>query len=301
MLAPYRHAGYYITARGPISSCGEWIGDQDHHQYQGEAVPASTNTWPASDTLVLNAQNYASARSTRSQVESSYTPHFLNRKVAVFSSELVLSNNRELAPAYHEQDYDPMSAYRLVVGPTSQNIGPVATSLPPAPECSEQYVQPIIHASESATRARPYPSLPSPSALVPSRSRVQDRGHFLDWRSGPDSALGSQTLSNATSPGFNALYPIPTTVALACTPEDTQGYKGLSYSFKLPESATGAVFPSDRLALSTDVGVERGYAHDGRRRRKVDKMHSCEVCGKAFPRPSAVKTHMNSHSGARRA
>ncbi|KAI0036106.1 hypothetical protein K488DRAFT_17059, partial [Vararia minispora EC-137] len=27
------------------------------------------------------------------------------------------------------------------------------------------------------------------------------------------------------------------------------------------------------------------------------KMHHCDVCHKAFPRPSGLKTHMNSHSG----
>lgn len=34
---------------------------------------------------------------------------------------------------------------------------------------------------------------------------------------------------------------------------------------------------------------------------KKSKMHECEICHKIFPRPSGLKTHMNSHSGAKRA
>lgn len=32
---------------------------------------------------------------------------------------------------------------------------------------------------------------------------------------------------------------------------------------------------------------------------KKQKMHKCEECGKLFPRPSGLSTHMNSHSGAK--
>ncbi|KAF9238841.1 hypothetical protein BU15DRAFT_28813, partial [Melanogaster broomeanus] len=32
---------------------------------------------------------------------------------------------------------------------------------------------------------------------------------------------------------------------------------------------------------------------------KKSKMHPCEQCGKVFPRPSGLATHMNSHSGAK--
>ncbi|GLB42343.1 putative zinc finger, C2H2 type [Lyophyllum shimeji] len=31
-------------------------------------------------------------------------------------------------------------------------------------------------------------------------------------------------------------------------------------------------------------------------KKKKSKMHSCEVCGKKFPRPSGLKTHMNAHN-----
>ncbi|KAA1472441.1 hypothetical protein DENSPDRAFT_838714 [Dentipellis sp. KUC8613] len=33
--------------------------------------------------------------------------------------------------------------------------------------------------------------------------------------------------------------------------------------------------------------------------KRKSKMHCCEICGKAFPRPSGLATHMNSHSGAK--
>ncbi|KAG5734044.1 Zinc finger protein [Termitomyces sp. T112] len=31
-------------------------------------------------------------------------------------------------------------------------------------------------------------------------------------------------------------------------------------------------------------------------KKKKSKMHQCEVCGKFFPRPSGLKTHMNTHN-----
>jgi hypothetical protein len=37
------------------------------------------------------------------------------------------------------------------------------------------------------------------------------------------------------------------------------------------------------------------------RSSKKSKMHQCEICHKNFPRPSGLNTHMNSHSGAKRA
>lgn len=43
-----------------------------------------------------------------------------------------------------------------------------------------------------------------------------------------------------------------------------------------------------------------GSAGWGPQGQKRAKMHPCELCGKRFPRPSGLSTHMNSHSGAKR-
>ncbi|KAF8155562.1 hypothetical protein B0H34DRAFT_635627, partial [Crassisporium funariophilum] len=32
---------------------------------------------------------------------------------------------------------------------------------------------------------------------------------------------------------------------------------------------------------------------------KKSKMHECELCGKKFPRPSGLRTHMNTHNNAK--
>ena len=53
---------------------------------------------------------------------------------------------------------------------------------------------------------------------------------------------------------------------------------------------------------STPVTPSEGPQHERTRPpQKKSKMHQCTVCFKLFPRPSGLATHMNSHSGAKRA
>ncbi|TFK38043.1 hypothetical protein BDQ12DRAFT_606755 [Crucibulum laeve] len=35
------------------------------------------------------------------------------------------------------------------------------------------------------------------------------------------------------------------------------------------------------------------------KKKKKSKMHECEICGKKFPRPSGLRTHMNTHNNAK--
>ncbi|KAF9269669.1 hypothetical protein L218DRAFT_838846, partial [Marasmius fiardii PR-910] len=35
------------------------------------------------------------------------------------------------------------------------------------------------------------------------------------------------------------------------------------------------------------------------KKKKRSKMHKCEVCEKLFPRPSGLKTHMNTHNNVK--
>lgn len=47
------------------------------------------------------------------------------------------------------------------------------------------------------------------------------------------------------------------------------------------------------------TSIPRSAGFPGRPSRK-NKMHPCSICGKLFPRPSGLDTHMNSHNGKKR-
>ena len=52
---------------------------------------------------------------------------------------------------------------------------------------------------------------------------------------------------------------------------------------------------------STSPIPPEGLPSDGPppKKKKKSKMHACEICNKKFPRPSGLKTHMNTHNNAR--
>ncbi|KAH9994688.1 hypothetical protein BJV77DRAFT_994178 [Russula vinacea] len=75
-------------------------------------------------------------------------------------------------------------------------------------------------------------------------------------------------------------------------PSEEQEYQGHSYHFSLqpvsssnpkPQSFSDEKLPHDESVLP--------------KRKGKSKMHTCTLCQKSFPRPSGLRTHMNSHSG----
>jgi uncharacterized Zn-finger protein len=78
-------------------------------------------------------------------------------------------------------------------------------------------------------------------------------------------------------------------------PSEEQEYQGHSYHFSLqsvspsnpkPQSISDEKLPHEESALP--------------KRKGKSKMHTCTLCKKSFPRPSGLRTHMNSHSGDKR-
>ncbi|KAJ7031995.1 hypothetical protein C8F04DRAFT_670823 [Mycena alexandri] len=63
-----------------------------------------------------------------------------------------------------------------------------------------------------------------------------------------------------------------------------------------PDSLSELDPPSPISIETIPSHVER---REGRRRKGPDKMHACELCKKEFPRPSALRTHMNVHNNAK--
>ena len=69
--------------------------------------------------------------------------------------------------------------------------------------------------------------------------------------------------------------------------------------YRVPVASSNNV-PFSSPHSPTHVRVDDQGASGSRQQKKKSKMHQCGQCGKLFPRPSGLATHMNSHSGAKR-
>jgi hypothetical protein len=89
--------------------------------------------------------------------------------------------------------------------------------------------------------------------------------------------------------------PCPLSLHDLMIPSEEQEYQGHSYHFSLqsvsPSSATPQSF-SDEKPPHEESALPK--------RKGKSKMHTCTLCQKSFPRPSGLRTHMNSHSGDKR-
>nr|GAT59267.1 predicted protein [Mycena chlorophos] len=67
--------------------------------------------------------------------------------------------------------------------------------------------------------------------------------------------------------------------------------------------SAGGSFEADVASTSfpaeTGPHVQGSSRTERRRKETPSKMHRCDICQKEFPRPSALKTHMNSHNEVR--
>lgn len=86
--------------------------------------------------------------------------------------------------------------------------------------------------------------------------------------------------------------PCPLSLHDLMIPSEEQEYQGHSYHFSLqsvsPSSATPQSFSDEKPPHEESTLPKR---------KGKSKMHTCTLCQKSFPRPSGLRTHMNSHSG----
>jgi uncharacterized Zn-finger protein len=78
-------------------------------------------------------------------------------------------------------------------------------------------------------------------------------------------------------------------------PSEEQEYQGHSYHFSLQSLSPPRSKPqcfSEEKPPHEETNVPK--------RKGKSKMHTCTLCQKSFPRPSGLRTHMNSHSGDKR-
>lgn len=120
-----------------------------------------------------------------------------------------------------------------------------------------------------------------------------------------------QTATNTNTPASDAFNP----ASLSHAPSQSQF---LSFSFDAPDiapmdrpstaSSTSSYAPSTLTPTpspanadgSSTSGTAGSQTTATKKKAKKVKMHACDVCGKEFPRPSGLQTHMNVHSGAKR-
>ena len=89
--------------------------------------------------------------------------------------------------------------------------------------------------------------------------------------------------------------PCPLSLHDLMIPSEEQEYQGHSYHFSLQ-----SVSPSNPK-LQSFSDEKPLYEESALPKRKgKSKMHTCTLCQKSFPRPSGLRTHMNSHSGDKR-
>jgi uncharacterized Zn-finger protein len=90
--------------------------------------------------------------------------------------------------------------------------------------------------------------------------------------------------------------PCPLSLHDLMIPSEEQEYQGHSYHFSLQSLSPSRPRPhslSDEKPHHEETNVPK--------RKGKSKMHTCTLCQKSFPRPSGLRTHMNSHSGDKRA
>ena len=89
--------------------------------------------------------------------------------------------------------------------------------------------------------------------------------------------------------------PCPLSLHDLMIPSEEQEYQGHSYHFSL--QSVSPSHPKPQSFLDEKLPHEESALP---KRKGKSKMHTCSLCQKSFPRPSGLRTHMNSHSGDKR-
>jgi len=160
-------------------------------------------------------------------------------------------------------------------------------------------------ASPSVPPSAPLPPTPQPPPLPPPPSSSASP-HSSPSPSPPSSPY-CKSLPPPPLPSVHAFRldtlqsvdpsddPCPLSLHDLMIPSEEQEYQGHSYHFALQ-----TVSPSKPRSQSFSDGKQVHDETSLPKRKGKSKMHTCTLCQKSFPRPSGLRTHMNSHSGDKR-
>jgi hypothetical protein len=166
----------------------------------------------------------------------------------------------------------PSPSYTLSAAIPSAPQPPPLPPLPPSPPPS----------------APPSEPLTSPS---PSHSSLDSKSPFRPPSLPSIHAFRLDTLQSV-DPSDD---PCPLSLHDLMIPTEEQEYQGHSYHFSLQ-----SVSPSKSKSIPGSDQKPPPEESSFPKRKGKSKMHTCSICQKSFPRPSGLRTHMNSHSGDKR-
>ncbi|KAF8162443.1 hypothetical protein K438DRAFT_297496 [Mycena galopus ATCC 62051] len=138
-----------------------------------------------------------------------------------------------------------------------------------------------------------YPSFDSYSAT---QSPSSSRAGAVNYRRLSLSLSDSEDDVGCDSPHRDFIPIVPKSTEASTSFHNGDEFDDPSSGISTPNSAS-ELSASPRISIETIPS--RVEHREGSRRKGPEKMHRCEICDKEFPRPSAVKTHMNVHNNAR--
>ena len=191
------------------------------------------------------------------------------------------SRSLNFGPIYPSPSYTLSAA--IPSAPQLPLPPPPPPPLPPAPPSHSSSPPP----APSAPPSEPFTS-PSPS-----HSSLDRRSPFQPSPSLPSIHAFRLDTLQSVDPSDD---PCPLSLHDLMIPTEEQEYQGHSYHFSLQSVSTSKPPKSIPGSEQKPPSDESSFP----KRKGKSKMHTCSLCQKSFPRPSGLRTHMNSHSGDKR-
>lgn len=275
------------------------------------------NLWQnASSDLSSYALHHLASTSTTTTTSSDPT----RRSFPNFAYQDDRSSNSRLVPMLPysatatNDSFLRRSAFTPQLSPSPQHI-PTTTDSLDEERSSRSLIFDPIYSSPSYTlsaaippgsSAATTPSAPPPP-LLPPPPPPSSCSPYTSPSSSPPSSPDCHPLPPPSLPSVHAFRldtlqsvdpsddPCPLSLHDLMIPSEEQEYQGHSYHFSLqsvsPSNAKPQLFSDEKPPYEESALPKR---------KGKSKMHTCALCQKSFPRPSGLRTHMNSHSGDKR-
>lgn len=306
-----QHGSEYDSPSGtPYSEYGPPL---EHDYYpstttsQTVAYPESSQRTHVSDTAyssLYGARVYtAGARVSSASARSSHTPEEEQTSYRFPSSP----QHSSPAPASESQLRGGNGAWQDFSAPASSYSRSTMVSqlgnIPaiPASRSAMPAQQDVHSAYPGRVATRPSPTLPSHLRLHGSLGEPGNPSVVppLVYDEEFDDESECSVPSAASADVYRSAYHMQSSPQ--SSPDGSAGALSVSSSADNNGEMHSPTPPPESALSSPTMTSDRSLADRSKGAcQKKSKMHQCVVCGKWFPRPSGLATHMNSHSGAKR-